>query len=149
MAVFEVLERERSKNITGLVQVAFVILGFTVMMLVEFFGKVFSVIIFLTLCLSIYYFIICFSLDFLGLSSINVIVSSLHTRFIRFLNCSKTLNFYDMSQFSSAKNCFTSVQKSCIKLSLFTIYIPVLNIIFFLSQFKNQNTVMEMTILQI
>jgi len=37
VAVFEVLERERSKNITGLVQVAFVILGFCVMMLVEFF----------------------------------------------------------------------------------------------------------------
>ena len=47
MAVFEVLERERSKNITGLVQVAFVILGFTVMMLVEFFGKLFIVIIFI------------------------------------------------------------------------------------------------------
>ena len=47
MAVFEVLERERSKNITGLVQVAFVILGFTVMMLVEFFGKFFIVIIFI------------------------------------------------------------------------------------------------------
>ena len=45
MAVFEVLERERSKNITGLVQVAFVILGFCVMMLVEFFGKLFIVII--------------------------------------------------------------------------------------------------------
>ena len=47
MAVFEVLERERSKNITGLVQVAFVILGFCVMMLVEFFGKLFVVIIFI------------------------------------------------------------------------------------------------------
>jgi hypothetical protein len=46
VAVFEVLERERSKNITGLVQVAFVILGFCVMMLVEFFGKLFIVIIF-------------------------------------------------------------------------------------------------------
>ena len=50
MAVFEVLERERSKNITGLVQVAFVILGFTVMMLVEFFGKLFY-------CHNIYYLI--------------------------------------------------------------------------------------------
>ena len=53
VAVFEILERERSKNVPGLVQVAFVVLGFCVMMLVEFFGKVFIVIIFWTLYLLI------------------------------------------------------------------------------------------------
>ena len=54
VAVFEVLERERSKNITGLVQVAFVILGFCVMMLVEFFGKLFIVIISINIYCKIY-----------------------------------------------------------------------------------------------
>ena len=44
-----------------------------------------------------------------------------------------------MSQFSRAKNYFTSVQKLCIKSSLFTIYIlPVLNIFFFSSRTRTQ-----------
>ena len=41
VVVFEVLERERSKNVSGLAQLFFVILGFCVMMSVEILGKVF------------------------------------------------------------------------------------------------------------
>ena len=44
------------------------------------------------------------------------------------------MDFYEISQFSRAKNCFTSVQKICIKLSIFKIYIlPVFNINLFFS----------------
>ena len=45
VVVFEVLERERSKNVSGLAQLFFVILGFCVMMLVEILGKVLNIII--------------------------------------------------------------------------------------------------------
>ena len=41
VVVFEVLERERSKNVSGLAQLFFVILGFCVLMSVEILGKVF------------------------------------------------------------------------------------------------------------
>ena len=40
VVVFEVLERERSKNVSGLAQLFFVILGFCVLMAVEILGKV-------------------------------------------------------------------------------------------------------------
>ena len=39
VVVFEVLERERSKNVSGLTQLFFVILGFCVLMAVELLGK--------------------------------------------------------------------------------------------------------------
>ena len=39
VVVFEVLERERSKNVSGLAQLFFVILGFCVLMSVEILGK--------------------------------------------------------------------------------------------------------------
>ena len=39
VVVFEVLERERSKNVSGLAQLFFVILGFCVLMAVELLGK--------------------------------------------------------------------------------------------------------------
>ncbi len=39
VVVFEVLQRERSKSVSGLVQLVFVILGFSVMMFIELFGK--------------------------------------------------------------------------------------------------------------
>ena len=42
VVVFEVLERERSKNVSGLAQLFFVILGFCILMSVETFGKVFN-----------------------------------------------------------------------------------------------------------
>ena len=45
VVVFEVLERERSKNVSGLAQLFFVILGFCVMMSVEILGKVLNIII--------------------------------------------------------------------------------------------------------
>ena len=41
VVVFEVLERERSKNVSGLAQLFFVILGFCVLMSIEILGKVF------------------------------------------------------------------------------------------------------------
>ena len=37
--VFEILARERSKNVSGLAQFCFVVLGFGAMLLVEFLGK--------------------------------------------------------------------------------------------------------------
>ena len=43
VVVFEVLERERSKNVSGLAQLFFVILGFCVLMSVEMLGKVFNI----------------------------------------------------------------------------------------------------------
>ena len=39
IVVFEVLERERSKEVTGLAELLFVILGFSVLMSVELLGK--------------------------------------------------------------------------------------------------------------
>ena len=45
VVVFEVLERERSKNVSGLAQLFFVILGFCVMMSVEILGNVLNIII--------------------------------------------------------------------------------------------------------
>ena len=39
VTVFEILERERSKKVSGLAQFFFVILGFGAMLLVEFLGK--------------------------------------------------------------------------------------------------------------
>ena len=45
VVVFEVLERERSKNVSGLAQLFFVILGFCVMLSVELLGKVLNIII--------------------------------------------------------------------------------------------------------
>ena len=45
VVVFEVLERERSKNVSGLAQLFFVILGFCVLMAVEILGKVLNIII--------------------------------------------------------------------------------------------------------
>ena len=39
VVVFEVLERERSKNVSGLAQLCFVILGFCVLLSVEILGK--------------------------------------------------------------------------------------------------------------
>ena len=45
VVVFEVLERERSKNVSGLAQLFFVIVGFCVLMSVEMLGKVFNIMI--------------------------------------------------------------------------------------------------------
>ena len=39
VVVFEVLERERSKNVSGLAQLFFVLLGFGVLVSVELLGK--------------------------------------------------------------------------------------------------------------
>lgn len=39
VVVFEVLERERSKNVSGLAQLLFVILGFCTLMAVELLGE--------------------------------------------------------------------------------------------------------------
>ena len=41
VVAFEILERERSKSISGLVQLCFVIVGFAAMMTVEILGNVF------------------------------------------------------------------------------------------------------------
>ena len=41
VVVFEVLERERSKNVSGLAQLFFVLLGFGVLVSVELLGKFF------------------------------------------------------------------------------------------------------------
>ena len=38
VVVFEILQRERSKNINGLLQFLFIIVGFSIMMTVEFLG---------------------------------------------------------------------------------------------------------------
>ena len=38
VVAFEILERERSKSVSGLVQLAFVIIGFSVLMAVELLG---------------------------------------------------------------------------------------------------------------
>ena len=43
VVVFEVLERERSKNVSGLAQLFFVVLGFCVLMMVEILGKVLNI----------------------------------------------------------------------------------------------------------
>ena len=40
VVAFEILERERAKNVSGLVQLLFVIIGFSVMMTVELLGKI-------------------------------------------------------------------------------------------------------------
>ena len=45
VVVFEVLERERSKNVSGLAQLFFVIVGFCVLMSVEMLGKVSNIMI--------------------------------------------------------------------------------------------------------
>jgi uncharacterized membrane protein YuzA (DUF378 family) len=39
VVVFEVLQREKSKSVSGMAQLAFVILGFSVLMCIEIFGK--------------------------------------------------------------------------------------------------------------
>lgn len=40
MVVFEVLQRERSKSVSGLIQLLFVVIGFTAMMCIDLFGNV-------------------------------------------------------------------------------------------------------------
>ena len=40
MVVFEVLERERSKKVSGLAQLLFFVLGFCALMLIELLGKI-------------------------------------------------------------------------------------------------------------
>ena len=45
VVVFEILERERSKNVSGLAQLFFVIVGFCVLMSVEMLGKVSNIMI--------------------------------------------------------------------------------------------------------
>ncbi len=39
VVVFEVLQREKSKSVSGMAQLTFVILGFSVLMCIEIFGK--------------------------------------------------------------------------------------------------------------
>ena len=45
VVVFEILERERSKSVSGLAQLFFVIVGFCVLMSVEMLGKVSNIMI--------------------------------------------------------------------------------------------------------
>ena len=37
--VFEILEREKKKNVSGLLQITFVLIGFAVMVCIEVFGQ--------------------------------------------------------------------------------------------------------------
>ena len=39
VVVFEILQREKSKSVSGLLQLTFLILGFAVMVCIEVFGK--------------------------------------------------------------------------------------------------------------
>ena len=43
VVVFEVLQRERSKDISGLLQLLFVVIGFCCLLMVEIFGKLIDV----------------------------------------------------------------------------------------------------------
>ena len=45
VVVFEVLQRERSKSVSGLVQLLFVVAGFSAMMCVDLFGKILNFIL--------------------------------------------------------------------------------------------------------
>ena len=44
VVVFEILERERSKNISGLLQLIFVVIGFCCLLMVEIFGKLIGIV---------------------------------------------------------------------------------------------------------
>ena len=44
VVMFEVLSRERDKNVAGLLQLCAVILGFTLMLIIELFGKFFDIV---------------------------------------------------------------------------------------------------------